>query len=416
MLKRIRDEFYQASNLLGFTAIQTTGQIASMAVPLVVAWLFSADMWGRYSLCEPVIFFFSALLILSAKTPFIIYANQERGQTQSIRKSFSIQCVFLGSSIVFFLLTVLCFGSHIARFANIGTAELFYIGLAFFAIIMKDFSGNLFMAMGRRISNAFVELGFGILTLGFIFFFYFLGWIDLRSVFLSYFLASLLVLIGSLVAVNVKMFMPFTFDREQFSEMLRFTLWMMAGTVSSYIMNWTGLLILRKYASIEDIGTYNLAFKFFKGFVVLMCIIPSYFLPYISENIKKPEKIHAYLFKKRPRIVAMGVLGYAVVWLAMPYVLNLMYDDKFVEAAEVVRILIIGGVMFLFTSMYGPILSALKAYKFQQFANISQLMVNVILSVLLIPRFGVAGAAAATVISYLYLTILIECYYRFKLV
>ena len=192
---------------------------------------------------------------------------------------------------------------------------------------------------------------------------------------------------------------------------------MIAGTVSSTVIGSIGLYALRYFAaSMENApGTYNLAYKFFKGFTILIYIIPSYFLPHISANIRKPEKMRAYLFHKRPLVLFLGVTGFALAWIFMPYFLNLFYHNKYDDVGFLLRIFLIGNVVFLYTAMYGPILGALKIYKFQQIVALSQLVVNFVLSLLLIPRFNLVGAALATVLSYFYLAIVYEYYYRKKL-
>ena len=416
ILQKLKEDLKQGKTLITFTFLQTAGAILGMAAPLVIAKLFSKDMWGRYTLCEPIIFLFSALLILSAKTPFIIFANQERNKTGFIRRTFSIQCIFLATSICLFLIVISVFSKYITAFAEIKRAELIYIALAFFAFIIKDFTANIFMALNRRTANALLEFAFGTLTLTFMTVFYFLNWIDLRSVFLSYFLASLTILAVSLAVIDFKMLSPLIFDRNQFYEMLNFTLWMIAGTVSSYVINWIGIFTLKYCAvSIENVGMYNLAYKFFKGFMVLIYIIPSYFLPHISAYIGNPEKIRAYLFHKRPRVLLLGTACFALAWVIIPYVLSLLYSDKYIGAGPIIRILLIACVVFLHTAMYGPLFGALKIYKFQQIVAVSHLIVNMILSLLLIPRFGLTGAAIATVLSYFYLAIVFEYYYRKKL-
>ncbi|MEJ2646839.1 MAG: polysaccharide biosynthesis C-terminal domain-containing protein [Sedimentisphaerales bacterium] len=414
---KLKEDFRQGRTLLTFTTLQTTGAILRMAAPLVVAWLFSESMWNRYSLCEPVIFFFSALLILSAKTPFIIFANQERNETGVIRKTFSIQCIFLATSVSLFLFVIGVFGTFIASIAKIDRIELIFLSLAFFGFVIKDFASNLFMALNRRTANAILEFSFGTLTLAFIAMFYFLKWIDLKTIFLSYFFASLLVLGVTLLVIDFKVLSPLVFDYRQFREMLDFTLWMIAGTVSSTVIGSIGLYALRYFAaSMENApGTYNLAYKFFKGFTILIYIIPSYFLPHISANIRKPEKMRAYLFHKRPLVLFLGVTGFALAWIFMPYFLNLFYHNKYDDVGFLLRIFLIGNVVFLYTAMYGPILGALKIYKFQQIVALSQLVVNFVLSLLLIPRFNLVGAALATVLSYFYLAIVYEYYYRKKL-
>ena len=106
ILNKIKTDLIQGKTLILFTSIQTAGSVIRMISPLVIAGIFTENMWGRYSLCEPVVFFFSALFILSARNPFIVYANEERSQTGFIRKTFSAQCIFLAVSIVLFLAVI----------------------------------------------------------------------------------------------------------------------------------------------------------------------------------------------------------------------------------------------------------------------------------------------------------------------
>lgn len=416
ILQKLKEDLKQGKTLVTFTFLQTAGAVLGMAAPLVIMKFLSNDMWGRYSLCEIVIFFFSALLILSAKTPFIIFANQERNKTGTISRSFSIQCIFFAASVCLFLIVTGVFPKVITAFVEINPADLKYVAFAFFAFIMKDFGANLFMALNRRTANALLEFAFGTLTMTLLVVFYYLNWFNLKSIFLSYFIASLIILLICLAVVNFKMLLPLVFDRSQFKQMLDFTLWMAAGTVSSTVISLIGLSTLRFCGvSLDNIGQYSAANKFFKGFMTLIYIIPSYFLPHISLNIGNPEKIRAYLFHKRPRVWLLGLAGFAFAWLVIPYVLNLIYADKYNDAVPILRIMLIACVIFLHTAMYGPLFGALKIYKFQQIVAVTHLIVNLILSLMLIPRFGSTGAAIAIVLSYFYLAIVYEYYYRKKL-
>lgn len=416
ILNKLKEDLKQGKTLILFTSLQTSGSIIRMISPLVIAGIFTEQMWGRYSLCEPVVFFFSALFIISARNPFIVYANEERSQTGFIRKTFSVQCVFLAASVVLFLSVILIFGKSIAWIANIKQNELIYVSLAFFALIIKDFAGNLFMAMNQRIKNAILEISFGLLTLAFILIFYLLHWIDIKWIFLSYFFAALLVLAGTLFAINFKMLLPLFFDRKHLEKMLIFTFWGMAGAVSSYVINWAGVWLLKYYTGdIEQSGSYNLGFKFFKGFTILTYIASGYFLPHLSEHANNKEKIKAYLFHKRPRILLLGAACLALAWVISPYFLNLLYPGKFSAAGTVIRILIIGSFAFLYTAMYFPLFTALKKYKFIQIIIVTQVILNFAMSILLIPRYNLSGAAIATVLSYIYLAIAMECYYQLQI-
>lgn len=418
ILNKLKEDFKQGKTLLMFTSLQSIGLILRNAAPMVVSIIFSEVMWGRYSMFEPVVQFFSALLILSARNPFIVYANEERGRTGSIRKTFSVQCIFLAASIIiflFFLFFIPYLGRFIPKITGIKISELFYIALAFFAFLIKEFASNLFMAMNQRLRYSLIEIIFGFLTLCFILLFYILNWVNLKSVFLSFFLASVIVLITSLIWIDIKVILPLYFDKQHFMGMLRFTLWSVGGTVSSNIIGLVSIYLIGYYINITTAGSYNLSLKFFKGFLVLIYMLPPYFLPHISENIGNPEKIKAYLFHKRPRILLLGFVCLLSAWLFMPYILNLIYHNKYEDLGSILRILLIGNMFFLYNAMYGPLLNAMKIYKFQQIVVVSQLVICVILNFALIPPFGAKGAAIANMLSYVYLAIAVECYYRVRM-
>jgi hypothetical protein len=119
MLKKIKSEFAQARTLLGFASLQTVGQAMGMVIPLVLGIVFSKATFGSYTMSETIIFFFTAVLIFSAKIPFIVFANQERSQTGAIRTSFTAQCIFLAASIVLFFLLIIVFMKPLTSFSQL---------------------------------------------------------------------------------------------------------------------------------------------------------------------------------------------------------------------------------------------------------------------------------------------------------
>jgi O-antigen/teichoic acid export membrane protein len=415
MWKRMKKEFEQGKALLQFGFLQTLGYIVATLIPLAVAKLFSEELFGRYSLGEMIVFFFVTLFILSIRVPFIVFANQERAESGKIHRSFSIQCMFLGTDLVLFSIVCLVFRKQLMAFAKIDSRELLAIALAFFAMSFKDFISNLFMALNEKIKSALVELSFGIVALLVLYIFYLADWVNLKSVFLTYFISSLIVFLAYLGFVNFKMLRPVIFDKKYFSQMLNFTLWTAFAAIAVYLINWGGIAILRKYASLEDTGVFSLAYKFFKGFMALIYPIATYFLPFISENINDAAKIRTYLYYKRPRVFLLGTAGFAAAFFIIPWFINLIYGDKFQNAVPITRILLFGAIAYLYTAFYNPLIAALKKYKFAQIASITQVVLNIVLNLALIPRMGTYGAALATVIAYIYLLLVYEVYFRLKL-
>ncbi len=416
MLKKIKQELKAGRVLLQFGFLRALGQGLGMIAPLVIAKFFTEGLFGSYCLAKMIIFFFASLLVASSQTPFIVYANQERAQTGRISKSFSVQFGFLAFSIIVFVLFSLAFSRRIQIFAEVSSADVLFMSMGFVGIAAKSFLCNLFMALGQRMKNALVELVFGLLTLGIVLVLILTGNINIKTVFLTYLLSAAVVLLIFIRSVDFKQLLPFEFEREHFRDMFNFTKWVMFGATAVYFINWVDNIVLRAFkVSVADIGEYGLAYQIFKGVVMLTYILNGYFLPFISEHINNSDKMRAYLYSKRPKIFLLGLAAIIVLFVAVPYAFGFVYKDAYQGSVGVLSILLFGNVIILYNTFYIPILNALKKYKFAQATNVAHIIIKVVLSVLLIPPFGLKGAAIATVASYFFKAVIIEVYFRMRL-
>jgi O-antigen/teichoic acid export membrane protein len=412
MLNRLKKELREGRTLLQFGFLKSLGMIA----PLLIARFFSEGLFGSYLLAKMIVFFFATLLITSAQTPFIVYANQERAETGKINKSFSVQCVFLLFSIAAFLLISSVFSKAVTTFAQISGVELIFVCAGFIGIAVNTFVCNLFMALGERIKNALVELTFGGSTLVFIVLFVLTGNINIKTAFLTYLMAAFVVLVVFAGFTDRTVLLPFDFDRKHFKRMFDYTKWVMFGATAVYFINWVDNIILRAFGiSLADIGEYGLGYQVFKGIVMLTFILNGYFLPFISEHIHNQVKIKDYLYNKRIKIFLLGLGLVVVLFVTAPYIFGFIYKDSYKSSVDVFGILLFGNIIILYNTFYLPILNALKKYKFAQASNVVHIVVKVLLSVALIPTFGLKGAAVATVVSYLFKGIIYEVYFRLRL-
>ncbi len=412
MLDRIKQELKEGKTLLQFGFLKGLGQALGMVAPLVIAKFFSPELFGSYSLAKMIVFFFSTLLIASSQTPFIVFANQERTKTGKINKAFSVQCVFLILSFCIFGAIALSLGKHIIAFAKINRWDLLFVLLAFVGVALKTFLCNLFMAMNQRIKDSLVELTFGFLSMVLIFVFHFFNWINLQSVFLIYLLSAVVVIIVFFKAIDFKLLFPFNLEKRYLREMFNFTKWVFMGAVAVYFIDWGDNLVLRAFVPMADIGTYNLGYQFFKGTVVLISTLGAYFLPFISQNINNPAKIREYLYSKRPKILAAGMIVIVIGFFLVPHVLKIIYGEIYQESASVLRILLLSSALIFYSAFFNPIFHALKRYKFPQIVNFIQISGNILLNLILVPKMGIYGAAVATTIAYFCRTIIYEIYFR----
>ncbi len=415
MFEKIRYELRQARGLLGFGFLQALGQGCTMAAPLVVAKFFSREAFGSYSLAKMIAFFFSTLLVASLQTPFIVHANQERARTGKINKAFTVQCVFLAvsSAVVIVLATV--FRRQLAAFAVIGRGDLVFVVLAFAGLATKNFFCNIFMALGRRMRNAQAELLFGLVTLGLVLVLHLTDAVTLRNVFAIYPVAAICVVAVFVWRIDFGQLLPLSFDASYCRQMFDFAKWIILGSTAVYFINWGDNLVLRAYVSMGRIGSYNLAYQVFKGLLTLIFVLYGYFLPFVSEHIGDREKVRSYLYVKRPRIMAGGIIVIAALFAGAGVATEAVYGHAYPETPGVFRILLVGAVMMLHVILYAPVLNALKRYRFAQSGNAIQVLLNLVLDLVLVPRMGIHGAAIATSFAYFVHAVIIEIYFRLEL-
>ena len=411
MLLKIKQELKQGKTLLQFGLLKGTAELA----PLVIAGLFSPELFGSYSLAKMIVFFFVSLLLSSTETPFIVFANQEKAKTGRINKAFSVQCVFWIAGLFIFSAIVLPLNKYITAFAKISSADLLFVLLAFVGLAIKSFLCNLFLAMDQRIKNSLAEFAFGGLTIFFIFIFYYAGMINLRMVFLAYPMSAVLVTLIFIRTIDFNQLLPFGIDKRLATDMFDFTKVVMLGATSSYFINWGDNLVLRLYVPLGDIGQYNLGYQVFKGVVMLILVINVYFLPFISQHISDSATMRNYLSNKRPKIFLLGLVAIGLLFIFVPYILKPVYKGVYQDSIMVLRVLLVGSVSILYTAFYLPILNALKKYMFSQIANLFQVVLNLILDLLLVPVMGMLGAAVATAFAYLCHAVAVEVYFRVKL-
>ena len=412
MLNAIKREFGLARKLMVFSTLSLAAHVVGMGLPLLVAKFFSEEIFGSFSLAKMVVFLAVAFTTGITRVPFIVYGSEEMGLSGKINKTFSIQLAFLLCSITTAALVFLVFHGPIARFAEITTGDLAFAFLAFLGSVGKFFFCNLLLAMGKRIHNGIAGLSYACFSVIIIVLFHVMGRLTLQTVFLTYFLSAVLLLLTHGWILNIRSLLPFQIDVSLLKKSFNFTKWVFLSAIAVYLINWGDNIVLKIFTSLKDIGIYNFGYNIFKALTFAIGIIPQYFLAFITTNISDSAKIRNYLYSKRPKILALGCLGWLIVVFSVPLAIKYVYVDKFSESIAVFQILSAALLFQLYMGFYSPVYNALKMYRFTTFTVIAQVTINLIAAFALVPYYGIKGAAVATVIAYSVKLVVFEFHYR----
>lgn len=272
-----------------------------------------------------------------------------------------------------------------------------------FSVILTAFTGifnSIFQAFQKMeyiaictILNAVLML-IGVLIVAY----YNLGIIILA---LLYFIVSGVILIVTFLIYSWKLFFPkievdLSFWKPTIKESLFFGLSSILIVIYFYIDS----IMLSVMVGNSAVGIYNAAYKL----IFVLLFIPNVFIvsifPIMSQHFKSSkdilkleyEKSFKYLF-----VIAVFIFVYGFVFADK--IILVIYGTEYTLAVAALQILI-GVIPIIFiTSLFGNILGAIDRQRMVTFVAGLNALLNVVLNLILIPKFSYMGASAATVLT-----------------
>jgi O-antigen/teichoic acid export membrane protein len=214
------------------------------------------------------------------------------------------------------------------------------------------------------------------------------------------FVGSRLVMLGAVqillrrVVTNVWPAFDRLMWRDIQSTALPLGLFMIALNTYTYI----DTVILGLMRSDTEVGWYGASYRVYEGLTYAPSILFAVLTPRLSHLFSQDRSAYRRLFRRSlAASVALGVVMGGGAALAAKPIITTLFGSGYVAAALPLQILS-GGALFVFGSwiLYAAALSTNLDRRLLLTTAIG-LSVNVVLNIVLIPRYGISGAAWATV-------------------
>lgn len=146
--------------------------------------------------------------------------------------------------------------------------------------------------------------------------------------------------------VFLQVFLPgpgnrFRWEREAAEELISFGKWIFLSTVCGFFIGQGDKLVIGKYLSLEEFGVYNIGF-FLASFPLLMggLVTRKVLIPIYRESPPR-ESRENFLRLRKMRLPATAVLIVMLLAVAAlgPWLVNLLYDPRYMAAGAVVALL-----------------------------------------------------------------------------
>jgi O-antigen/teichoic acid export membrane protein len=388
-------------------------------IRLIIARYGSEADYGIYSLAIVIMTFATTLVSLGLPDGVTRYIAYFRGKGESVKVrgviSYSLQLAAAASIIISIALffSAEYIASNIFHTPDLARAlKIFAIGIPFFTLI------NILVSVFRGFDRMEPQAYFQYILFNFLFLLLVLVLVlfhlSFASLFYTYVIALILTFVALMIYTIKKLPQPISFSRDQSSagvrkELLFFSLPLLVTALLATIILWLDTLLLGYFKTPEIVGLYNAArpmAQFVSEPLALMLLIYTPVATGLySQNLMAELRRNYTITTKW--IVSLTLPFFLVLCLFPEAILNLFFGPTYTAAAPALRILSLG---FIISNFFGPnqsILLAMRETKFIMWTVLATAIISVILYIVLIPPFGIIGAAISLAVSVIVAKIII---------
>jgi len=173
----------------------------------------------------------------------------------------------------------------------------------------------------------------------------------------------------------------------------------LAGIVSRFYA-YSDSLLMSKLLTEKELGYWSVPYKITFAFQFIPSALVAGVYPAMSELFVKDPKRLAELFLRSWRYLLTIILplSFGLVAVASPVIIKL-YRPDYLPSVPVLRTLMISLIFTFLSMLIGATLNATNQQKRQTGLLTMALVINLIMNIFLLPRYGIMGAAVAAVVS-----------------
>jgi O-antigen/teichoic acid export membrane protein len=227
---------------------------------------------------------------------------------------------------------------------------------------------------------------------------------DPVSVIGCYALSSLVVSLWAIASLSRTFLLSVRFPLEVIADIWRFSIPVILSTWSGLIgTQWVQYAIIKEYLPFSEIGLYSLASQVSGAIQQIAIIVSSLLLPHFSVMVAKDQGAEVRTMIEK--VVPYGCLGFSIFLsmcaLASGVVIPHIFGKPFSESVLPLILLLVATMGLALYSMFMSLMYAHGFGWVVTIITIASAAVSFAAALGLIPRYGINGAALATVLGYI---------------
>jgi O-antigen/teichoic acid export membrane protein len=192
----------------------------------------------------------------------------------------------------------------------------------------------------------------------------------------------------------------FQFDRRLLREMNRFGMPLLPAALALWAIGFVDRWFVAVIKDQDEVGVYSVAVRMSSGVLFLMLAVRRAWptVAYSIEDDEEARRTYSFVVTYVVFLASWAALGLS---LLAPWLVDVFTsDESFARAAEAVPFLAFGGVAYAAYSVVAVASARSKRTQGNWIVAGGAAALNIGLNLLLIPPYGMVGAAVATLVSY----------------
>ena len=213
---------------------------------------------------------------------------------------------------------------------------------------------------------------------------------------------SKLILLPIFIYLTFKI-INFNFYYKKLINVLKFSLPMIPGLLSTFILNLSDRIFIERYFSLEDVAIYTLSYKL-ASIILLVCgAFSMAYNPFFYEKASSSDQVTA----KKELSFINNIYAIISLYLSVGLILfannilDIFFDERYWSGNQIIPFIVVGSYFSLITGLLNLMYNQQKKSLELMYIIIIGAILNIVLNIVFIPIYGITGAAFSTLASFI---------------
>lgn len=231
--------------------------------------------------------------------------------------------------------------------------------------------------------------------------------VQILAVFIGFSLGGLVAgfIAGTLAAIVINLkFIKLSLsqcNRSHFTGLMSFSIWTFLSSGGALIFTYADTILIGLFMTETDVGIYRVAFQLTSVASFIVLSFHTVLFPRISKwHTEKNFSLIEYSMTKAftySLFVTIPITAGGIILAEK--LLYYLYGASFISGAPVLMILLFVQIVNIFMFLLTMCLNAMDMPKTSFYITAGSALLNIVLNILLIPQYGIAGAAVASLVT-----------------